>query len=123
MPLQTLGRKFMEDCFNDPPRLSCSSASHPPNSPLQSPSQNSLNGASHSGGDSNSGGGPGEGAENGLGEENEEELPLLEKPNWTIPGGSSIRHAVILNDKRHVLTKDTDDKVALYDILKVNKIL
>lgn len=62
-------------------------------------------------------------AENGVGSDEGEELPLLEKCDWVIPGGSSIRQAVILNDKRHVLTKDTDDKVALYDILKVSRLL
>lgn len=52
----------------------------------------------------------------------EEEVALVEKCDWTIPGGPSIRHAVILNDKRHVLTKDTDNNVALYDILKVSRV-
>ena len=35
-------------------------------------------------------------------------------------GGASIRHYSVLNDKVHVLTKDTDNNVALYDALKVN---
>lgn len=28
----------------------------------------------------------------------------------------------MLNDKRHILTKDTDDIVAIYDVLKVQKV-
>ena len=34
-------------------------------------------------------------------------------------GGASIRQYQILNDKRHVLTKDTENNVALWDILQV----
>ena len=37
-------------------------------------------------------------------------------------GGSSITQFHILNDKRHILTKDTEDKVALYDVLTVGQI-
>lgn len=36
-----------------------------------------------------------------------------------IPGGAAIKQAVVLNDKRHILTKDSDGNVALYDVLKV----
>lgn len=36
-----------------------------------------------------------------------------------IPGGAAIKQAVVLNDKRHILTKDSDENVALYDVLKV----
>lgn len=28
----------------------------------------------------------------------------------------------MLNDKRHILTKDTDNNVAIYDVLKVTKV-
>lgn len=34
-------------------------------------------------------------------------------------GGPSVRHYHILNDKIHMLTKDTDGNVALYNVLKV----
>jgi hypothetical protein len=37
-----------------------------------------------------------------------------------ILGGSSIRQYYVLNDKRHILTKDTEDHVALWDVLTVN---
>ena len=41
-------------------------------------------------------------------------------PKLTIEGGSSIRQYHILNDKRHVLTKDTDNRVVLWDVLMVS---
>ncbi|XP_041474967.1 WD repeat-containing protein 48-like [Lytechinus variegatus] len=44
------------------------------------------------------------------------------KPKMTIEGGSSIRQYHILNDKRHILTKDTDDRVALWDVLMAKKV-
>ena len=39
-----------------------------------------------------------------------------------IRGGPSIRHFRILNDKRSVLTKDTENNVAVYDVLKAAKV-
>ncbi|XP_018307442.1 LOW QUALITY PROTEIN: WD repeat-containing protein 48 [Mycetomoellerius zeteki] len=44
------------------------------------------------------------------------------EPTQKILGGPAIRHYHILNDKRHVLTKDTEENVALYDVLKACKI-
>lgn len=44
------------------------------------------------------------------------------KPDLTIRGGPSIRHFHVLNDKRSVLTKDTDNNVAVYDVLKAIKV-
>lgn len=38
----------------------------------------------------------------------------------TVEGGSSIRQYHILNDKRHIITKDTDNRVALWDVLMVS---
>lgn len=35
-------------------------------------------------------------------------------------GGASIIQCHILNDKRHILTKDTNSNVAFWDVLKVN---
>lgn len=43
-------------------------------------------------------------------------------PDLVIRGGASIRHYRILNDKRTVLTKDTENNVAVYDVLKACKI-
>lgn len=36
-----------------------------------------------------------------------------------LPGGASIIQCHILNDKRHILTKDTNNNVAYWDVLKV----
>ncbi len=48
--------------------------------------------------------------------------PLVPNPDFTIRGGSSIKQYHILNNKRHILTKDTDSNVALYDVLKAQKV-
>ena len=39
-----------------------------------------------------------------------------------ISGGPSIKQYHVLNDKRHILTKDTDSHVALYDVLKAQRV-
>lgn len=39
-----------------------------------------------------------------------------------IKGGAAIKKYVVINDKRHILTKDTDNNVAVYDVLKVVKV-
>lgn len=38
-------------------------------------------------------------------------------------GGASIIQCHILNDKRHILTKDTNNNVAFWDVLKVKLFL
>jgi WD repeat-containing protein 48 len=48
-----------------------------------------------------------------------EEAKMPTSPISLIPGGAAIRQAAVLNDKRHILTKDANDNVALYDVLKV----
>ena len=48
--------------------------------------------------------------------------PLQESPDYVIRGGSSIKAFHVLNDKRHILTKDTESNVALYDVLKAQKV-
>ena len=35
-------------------------------------------------------------------------------------GGASIRQHHVLNDKRHIITKDSDDRVAVWDVLTVS---
>lgn len=40
-------------------------------------------------------------------------------PISTIQGGAALKTATVLNDKRHIITKDTDKCVAVYDVLKV----
>jgi WD repeat-containing protein 48 len=42
------------------------------------------------------------------------------KQGDTVSGGSSIRQYYVLNDKRHILTKDTEENVALWDVLSVS---
>ncbi|MFH4977842.1 hypothetical protein AB6A40_004551 [Gnathostoma spinigerum] len=49
-------------------------------------------------------------------------LPAVTEPEVVIPGASSIRQHVVLNDKRHIVTKDTDNKVALWDVLRGRKV-
>lgn len=39
-----------------------------------------------------------------------------------IKGGAAIKKYSVLNDKRHILTKDSDKNVAIYDVLKVIKV-
>uniref|UniRef100_A0A8B9JF77 WD repeat-containing protein 48 n=1 Tax=Astyanax mexicanus TaxID=7994 RepID=A0A8B9JF77_ASTMX len=46
--------------------------------------------------------------------------PLCTQPEHAIKGGASIIQCHILNDKRHILTKDTNNNVAYWDVLKVN---
>ena len=40
--------------------------------------------------------------------------------NVTLPPG--LQQYRILNDKRHILTKDTDNRVSLYDVLKAQRV-
>ncbi|KAK4303377.1 hypothetical protein Pmani_024605 [Petrolisthes manimaculis] len=55
-------------------------------------------------------------------EEPAELRPVMAQPDWTIRGGPSIKQYTILNDKRHLLTRDTEDNVVLWDILKASKV-
>ncbi|KAJ8676725.1 hypothetical protein QAD02_012512 [Eretmocerus hayati] len=47
--------------------------------------------------------------------------PRNSEPAQKILGGPAIRHCYTLNDKRYVLTKDTEENVAVYDVLKACK--
>uniref|UniRef100_A0A8C7FNK7 WD repeat-containing protein 48 n=1 Tax=Oncorhynchus kisutch TaxID=8019 RepID=A0A8C7FNK7_ONCKI len=47
--------------------------------------------------------------------------PLCTQPEQVVKGGASIIQCHILNDKRHILTKDTNNNVAYWDILKACK--
>nr|CAH7720577.1 unnamed protein product [Callosobruchus chinensis] len=51
-----------------------------------------------------------------------EEVKMPTQPISLIPGGAAIRQAAVLNDKRHILSKDTHGHVALYDVLRARKI-
>lgn len=54
--------------------------------------------------------------------DNDTVSPIYTQPDFTIKGGSSIRQYYVLNDKRHILTKDTEDHVALWDVLTARKV-
>ncbi|CAE1259792.1 WDR48 [Acanthosepion pharaonis] len=54
--------------------------------------------------------------------DNENPVPACTQPDFTIKGGASIRQYCVLNDKRHILTKDTDDNVILWDVLTARKV-
>merc|ERR1719391_1166578 len=49
-------------------------------------------------------------------------VPRVADPDIVIGGGPSIKQYRILNDKRHILTKDTDNRVSLYDVLKAQRV-
>ncbi|XP_057347987.1 WD repeat-containing protein 48 isoform X4 [Manis pentadactyla] len=48
--------------------------------------------------------------------------PLCTQPDQAVIGGASIIQCHILNDKRHILTKDTNNNVAYWDVLKACKV-
>lgn len=48
--------------------------------------------------------------------------PRNTEPAQKILGGPAVRHYYVLNDRRYVLTKDTEENVALYDVLKACKV-
>uniref|UniRef100_A0A915DLP0 WD repeat-containing protein 48 homolog n=1 Tax=Ditylenchus dipsaci TaxID=166011 RepID=A0A915DLP0_9BILA len=43
-------------------------------------------------------------------------------PDIVIPGAPSVRKHVVLNDKRHIVTKDTEDNVEMWDVLQARKV-
>lgn len=51
-----------------------------------------------------------------------EEAKMPSSPISLIPGGAAIRQAMVLNDKRHILTKDAQNNIALYDVLRARKV-
>ncbi|KRX70496.1 WD repeat-containing protein 48 [Trichinella sp. T6] len=50
------------------------------------------------------------------------DMPLVRKPEYVIKGAPSIRQYSILNDKRFILTRDSEDNIALWDVLRVGKL-
>jgi hypothetical protein len=48
--------------------------------------------------------------------------PLNSRPDMTIKGTASIKCYHILNDKRYIVTKDTDDIVCVWDVLQAKKL-
>lgn len=49
-------------------------------------------------------------------------VPLNIAEEKCIKGGAAIEKYVVLNDKRFMVTRDTDQNVAIYDVLKVSKV-
>ncbi|XP_055341212.1 WD repeat-containing protein 48-like [Paramacrobiotus metropolitanus] len=49
-------------------------------------------------------------------------LPLVQNPDLSIPGAPSIRQYRVLNDKRFIVTKDTEGNGALWDVLTARKL-
>lgn len=48
--------------------------------------------------------------------------PRVDEPDIVLPGAPSIRKYVVLNDKRHVVTRNTDDNVEMWDVLQARKV-
>lgn len=44
-------------------------------------------------------------------------------PKATIEGAPAIRKYRVLNDKRHILTQDSEGNVSLYDVLQVRSLI
>lgn len=49
-------------------------------------------------------------------------VPLNTVEEKCIKGGAAIEKYVVLNDKRFMVTRDTDQNIAIYDVLKVSKV-
>ncbi|XP_035658852.1 WD repeat-containing protein 48-like isoform X1 [Branchiostoma floridae] len=54
--------------------------------------------------------------------DNENPVPVYTQPEGTVKGGPSITQYYILNDKRHILSRDTNGHVVLWDVLKACKV-
>lgn len=50
-------------------------------------------------------------------------VPYNQEPFRTLKGAAAIRKYHVLNDKRTILAQDTQKNVAVYDVLKVFKML
>ncbi|CAF0757335.1 unnamed protein product [Brachionus calyciflorus] len=48
--------------------------------------------------------------------------PINTNPSITIPGTYSIKQYHILNDKRYIVTKDSDDNICVWDVLQARKL-
>lgn len=50
------------------------------------------------------------------------DIPIDSKPNLIIRGNPAVINYQILNDRRHILTLESDNSVALYDVLTARKV-
>lgn len=48
--------------------------------------------------------------------------PINTSPLISIPGTSCIKHYHILNDKRYIITKDSDENVSVWDVLQARRL-
>lgn len=53
---------------------------------------------------------------------NQTDYPMNFSADITIPGNPAVINHHILNDKRHILTQESDNSVALYDVLVARKV-
>lgn len=44
---------------------------------------------------------------------------ICKQPDMIIQGGPALKNYHILSDKRHIVTKDSNNNVAVYDVLQV----
>jgi hypothetical protein len=44
---------------------------------------------------------------------------LSKQPDMIIQGGPALKHYHILSDRRHIITKDSNNTVTIYDVLQV----
>jgi len=50
------------------------------------------------------------------------DVPINMQPDFVVKGGASIKQYHVLNDKRYIITKDSEDRVALWDVLTAQKV-
>lgn len=46
-------------------------------------------------------------------------IPVRDSPDETIRGQAGLIRHILLNDRKHVLTVDTNDEVVMWDLIKV----
>ncbi len=44
---------------------------------------------------------------------------ICKQPDMIIQGGPALKYYHILSDKRHIITKDSNNNVVVYDVLQV----
>ena len=81
-------------------------------------SATSSSSASQGGG----GGGSGSGNNNSSSSSRQQQQALNAQPSLAIKGTTSIKQYCILNDKRYIVTKDSDENVCVWDVLQAKNI-
>lgn len=57
-----------------------------------------------------------------IGDNDMSEVPMNSSPALVVKGKSAVINYHVLNDRRHILTRESDNSVALYDILTARKV-